>query len=38
MAWPGGRAVEVVFADHQNQPDIGMAIARKWLDDGGPTS
>lgn len=24
--------VEVVFADHQNKPDIGSAIVRKWLD------
>jgi len=25
--------VEVVFADHQNKPDIGAAIARKWFDE-----
>ena len=31
----GGRAVEVVFADHQNKPDVGMAIARRWLDEDG---
>ena len=31
----GGRAVEVVFADHQNKPDVGMGIARKWLDEDG---
>ena len=31
----GSRAVEVVFADHQNKPDTGMAIARKWLDQEG---
>ena len=24
--------VEVVFADHQNKPDIGTAIVRKWFD------
>src|SRR3954468_10988270 len=24
--------VEIVFADHQNKPDVGAAIARKWLD------
>lgn len=24
--------VEIVFADHQNKPDIGSAIVRKWLD------
>ncbi|MDO9712783.1 ABC transporter substrate-binding protein [Paracraurococcus lichenis] len=27
-----GRPVEVVFADHQNKPDIGASIARRWLD------
>ena len=27
-----GRKVEVVFADHQNKPDIGSAVARKWFD------
>lgn len=27
-----GKPVEVVFADHQNKPDIGAAIARKWFD------
>lgn len=31
----GGRAIEVVFADHQNKPDVGMGIARKWLDEDG---
>jgi branched-chain amino acid transport system substrate-binding protein len=25
-------AVEVISADHQNKPDIGAAIARKWFD------
>ena len=30
-----GRKVEVVFADHQNKPDVGAAIARKWLDEDG---
>jgi branched-chain amino acid transport system substrate-binding protein len=30
-----GRKVEVVFADHQNKPDVGSAIARKWLDEDG---
>jgi branched-chain amino acid transport system substrate-binding protein len=24
--------VEIVFADHQNKPDVGAAIVRKWLD------
>lgn len=27
-----GAAVEILFADHQNKPDVGMAIARRWLD------
>jgi len=27
-----GTSVEVVFADHQNKPDIGSNIARQWLD------
>ena len=30
-----GRKVEVVFADHQNKPDVGSVIARKWLDEDG---
>jgi branched-chain amino acid transport system substrate-binding protein len=30
-----GIKVEVVFADHQNKPDIGSAIARKWYDAEG---
>ena len=25
-------SVEVISADHQNKPDIGGAIARKWFD------
>src|SRR3954466_3865149 len=28
----GSRRVEVVSADHQSKPDIGAAIARRWLD------
>ena len=24
--------VEIVFADHQNKPDVGSVIAKKWLD------
>ena len=28
----GGLKVEVIFADHQNKPDIGVAIARRWVD------
>ena len=31
----GARPIEVVFADHQNKPDVGMAIARRWLDQDG---
>ncbi len=27
--------VEVVFADHQNKPDIGAGIARQWIDQQG---
>jgi branched-chain amino acid transport system substrate-binding protein len=30
-----GMKVEVVFADHQNKPDIGSQIARKWYDAEG---
>jgi len=26
------RKVEVIAADHQNKPDVGSAIARRWLD------
>ena len=29
-----GMAVEVLFADHQNKPDVGAGIARQWLDSG----
>jgi len=28
----GGFKIEVVAADHQNNPDTGVAIARRWLD------
>ena len=31
----GGLKVEVIYADHQNKPDIGVAIARRWVDAGG---
>ncbi len=31
----GGRAIEIVFGDHQNKPDVGMTIARRWLDQDG---
>jgi branched-chain amino acid transport system substrate-binding protein len=27
-----GMKVEVVFADHQNKPDVGSSVARQWLD------
>ncbi len=29
------RAVDIVAADHQNLPDVGVAIARRWLDEAG---
>jgi branched-chain amino acid transport system substrate-binding protein len=28
-----GVAVEIVGADHQNKPDVGSALARKWFDE-----
>jgi branched-chain amino acid transport system substrate-binding protein len=30
-----GQPVDVVFADHQNKPDVGSSIARQWYDTGG---
>jgi branched-chain amino acid transport system substrate-binding protein len=27
-----GRPVEIVFADHQNKSDVGVAVARKWFE------
>jgi len=30
-----GKKVEIVFADHQNKPDIGASIARKWFENEG---
>ncbi len=27
-----GKPIELIFADHQNKPDVGAAIARKWVD------
>lgn len=30
-----GVPVEIVFADHQNKPDIGLNIARNWYDNDG---
>ena len=31
----GGLSVEIISADHQNKPDIGVAIARRWVDEQG---
>jgi branched-chain amino acid transport system substrate-binding protein len=30
-----GLKVEIVFADHQNKPDVGSAIVRQWIDRDG---
>ncbi len=30
-----GRPVEILIGDHQNKPDIGVSIAKKWLDSEG---
>jgi len=30
-----GRRVEVIYADHQNKPDVASTIARDWYDNGG---
>ncbi|HEV2263884.1 MAG TPA: ABC transporter substrate-binding protein [Stellaceae bacterium] len=30
-----GKPIEVIYADHQNKPDVGAAIARKWFDQDG---
>jgi branched-chain amino acid transport system substrate-binding protein len=30
-----GKPIEVVYADHQNKPDIGAGIASKWYDEDG---
>jgi branched-chain amino acid transport system substrate-binding protein len=27
-----GKPIEVIFADHQNKPDVGVNIARQWID------
>jgi branched-chain amino acid transport system substrate-binding protein len=29
----GGLKVELLYGDHQNKPDVGAAIVRKWLDE-----
>jgi branched-chain amino acid transport system substrate-binding protein len=31
----GERPIAVISGDHQNKPDVGMAIARNWLDNDG---
>ena len=28
-----GRPIEIVFADHQNKADVGVAIARRWFEN-----
>jgi branched-chain amino acid transport system substrate-binding protein len=28
----GGKKIEVVVADHQNKPDVGVALLRRWID------
>lgn len=30
-----GRPIEILSADHQNKPDVGLAIARRWIDQEG---
>ncbi len=30
-----GRQIEILSADHQNKPDVGAAIARRWYDTDG---
>src|ERR1700761_4260061 len=30
-----GKKIELVNADHQNKPDVGVSIARKWFDVDG---
>jgi branched-chain amino acid transport system substrate-binding protein len=30
-----GQQIQLVFADHQNKPDVGVAIAGRWLDSEG---
>src|SRR5260221_7193941 len=30
-----GKPVEIVFGDHQNKPDVGVALTLKWLDTEG---
>lgn len=35
LAEGGNLKVEIIAADHQNKPDIGIAIARRWVDEQG---
>lgn len=35
MAANPGFEIEIVTADHQNKPDVGLAIVREWFDRGG---
>jgi branched-chain amino acid transport system substrate-binding protein len=35
FAAKAGVPVEIVFADHQNKPDVGLGIARRWYDNEG---
>ena len=30
-----GKPVEIIFADHQNKPDVGSTIARQWIENDG---
>jgi len=30
-----GKKIEILSADHQNKPDIGLSIVRKWFDNDG---
>ncbi len=30
-----GTPIDVIFADHQNKPDVAVGIARQWFDQGG---
>src|SRR5437763_16467069 len=32
-----GGPIEIIFADHQNKPDIGANIARQWIETEGVT-
>jgi branched-chain amino acid transport system substrate-binding protein len=31
----GKLTVEIISADHQNKPDVGLSIARRWIDEEG---